>query len=54
MEEEKIKLEVRFTQQQIELLDKLKEEGIFRETYEKIALNVFRNYIKQSFGPGGA
>lgn len=51
METKKIK--VKFTQQQMKLLDKLKEEGKFGKTYEEIIRNIFREYIEQTFGVGG-
>lgn len=57
------KIKVRFTQQQLQLLDSLKNQGKFGERYEDIILNVFREhidyinkfpgYIKQRFGQGG-
>lgn len=42
-------ISVRFTQQQLELLDNLKEEGKFGGNYSKIVVNVLREYIKQTF-----
>jgi hypothetical protein len=55
MEKEGIKkLVVRFTEQQLELLENLKEEGQLGKTYEEIIVNVFRESIKQSYGKGGA
>lgn len=48
------KLVVRFDQQQLQLLDNLRKEGKFGNTYEDIVLNVFHEYIRQTFGKGGA
>ena len=63
MENKTTKVTVRFTQQQIQLLDSLKKEGKFGEAYSDIVLNVLREYIKytsmfpeyleQKFGRGG-
>lgn len=47
------KVKVTFTQQQMELLDKLKQEGAYGEEYQDIILAVFREYIEQEFGKGG-
>lgn len=54
MKNEMTKLKVKFTQQQLELLNKLKKEGLFGKNYEEIIANVFRAYIKQTFGERGA
>ena len=48
------KVVVRFNQQQLELLDRLKRDGKFGSSYEDIVVNVFREYIRQKFGKGGA
>ncbi len=48
------KLVVKFNQQQLQLLDNLKKEGKFGNNYEDIVINIFREYIKQTFGKGGA
>tara|TARA_B100000315_G_C14433719_1_gene521380 strand:+ start:240 stop:404 length:165 start_codon:yes stop_codon:yes gene_type:complete len=48
------KLVVRFNQQQLRLLDNLKKEGEFGETYTEIIVNVFREYIKQPQDKRGA
>ena len=53
MANKKIKVKVEFTQQQIELLDKLKREGKFGESYGEICAAVFKEYVKQTFGAGG-
>ncbi len=48
------KVTVKFTQQQIELLDKLAQEGTYGKTYPDIVVAVFRQYITQTFGKRGA
>ena len=48
------KLVVKFNQQQLQLPDNLKKEAKFGNTYEDIVVNVFREYIRQTFGKGGA
>ena len=40
---------IRFTKQQLELLDNLKEEGKFGGNYSEIVVNVLREYIKHTF-----
>lgn len=47
------KVEVKFTEQQMMLVDKLKQEGTFGKTYEEIIPAVFREYVNQTFGVGG-
>ena len=47
-------IKVKFTQQQIELLDKLAQEGTYGKTYPDIVVAVFREYITQTFGKRGA
>jgi len=42
------KVIVRFNQQQLQLLDILKNSGKFGSTYEEIVRSVFRLYIKQT------
>lgn len=54
MQNKTTKVVVKFNQQQLQLLDALKKEGKFGNTYEDIVVNVFREYIRQSFGKGGA
>jgi hypothetical protein len=54
METKKIEVVVKFNQQQLELLDALKKEGKYGNTYEEIVVNVFRDYIRQNFGKRGA
>jgi hypothetical protein len=49
----KVKITVRFTQQQMVLLDNLKREGKFGKNYEEIIPSIFREYVKQTFGLGG-
>jgi len=39
-----------FTQQQLELLDRLKAEQRWGKTREEIVLAVFRDYVKQELG----
>ena len=53
MANKKVKIKVRFTQQQMVLLDNLKREGKFGKVYEEIIPNIFREYVKQTFGVGG-
>ena len=48
------KLVVKFNQQQLQLLDNLRKEGKFGESYADIVTNVLREYIRQTFGKGGA
>lgn len=52
MESKTTKVVVRFTQQQLQLLEKLKIEGKFGETYAKIVINVFREYARQESNKG--
>ena len=47
------KITVKFTQQQMELLDRLKQEGKFGEDYPEIVVALFHEYIRQTFGKGG-
>jgi len=54
MANKKVKIKVRFTQQQMVLLDNLKREGKFGQSYEEIIPTVFRKYVKQAFGEGGS
>ena len=49
-----VKVAVRFTQQQIELFDKLKQEGKFGGNYPDIVVNLFHEYMRETFGKGGA
>ncbi len=51
--DKKVKIKVRFTHQQIVVLDNLKREGKFGKSYEKIIPAVFREYVKNTFGEGG-
>jgi len=53
MTNKKAKIKVRFTHQQMVLLDNLKREGKFGQSYEEIIPAVFREYVKQTFGVGG-
>ena len=53
-QEKTFKIKVKFTQQQLELLEKLRREGTFGNTYEEIVVNIFRDYIKQESPKGGA
>lgn len=46
-------LEVPFTEQQLILLDRLRDEGRFGGSMEEICLNVFREYAEQLFGGDG-
>ena len=53
MEKPAHKVKVTFTQQQVELLDKLKREGTYGEDYPDIILAVFHEFLEQEFGKGG-
>ncbi len=53
MAEQKTKVTITFTQQQMELLDKLRQEGTFGTSYPEIVAKVFREAIRQQFGEGG-
>ena len=53
MANKKVKVKVKFTQQQMELLDKLKQEGKFGESHGEICAAVFKEYVTQTFGVGG-
>lgn len=53
MAERSHKVKVTFTQQQMELLDKLKQEGAYGEDYRDIIVAVFQEYLEQEFGKGG-
>ena len=53
MVNKKVKVKVRFTHQQIVVLDNLKQEGKFGKSYEEIIPAVFREYVKHTFGVGG-
>ena len=48
-----VKVKVRFTHQQMVLLERLKAEGRFGDNYEEVIPAVFREYVKQTFGVGG-
>ena len=50
METTSRKIVVKFTQQQLELLERLRKEKKFGEKYPDIVLNVFREYAKQELG----
>lgn len=39
---------VKFNEQQIKLLDNLKQSGKFGNSYEEVIRSVFREYIKQT------
>ena len=49
----KKKVQVKFTEQQMMLLEKLKDEGTLGKTYEEIIPKVFHEYVNQTFGVGG-
>ncbi|MBE3142775.1 MAG: hypothetical protein IMZ61_02485 [Planctomycetes bacterium] len=53
MKDKKTRVVVRFTQQQIELLDKLKQEGRFGGSHAEIVVNLFRESIEDTYGKGG-
>jgi hypothetical protein len=44
------KIVVSFTQQQWQLIDRLKAEGRWGTTREEIVHNLFRDYVKQELG----
>jgi hypothetical protein len=48
------KLVIKFNQQQLQLLDNLMKEGKYGNSYEDIVVNIFRDYLRQTFGKGGA
>lgn len=48
-----VRVTVTFTEQQMMLLEKLKEQGDMGESYEEILPRVFREYMAQTFGVGG-
>jgi hypothetical protein len=54
MTDQMVEITVEFTEQQLEVLDKIKDENIFGDSYEEIALNMFRSFIMQNFGEKGA
>ena len=54
MEKAKIEVTVKFNCQQLQLLDSLKKERKYGDTYEQIIINIFREYIRQTFGKRGA
>jgi hypothetical protein len=45
-----VQISVGFTQQQWELIDRLKAEGRWGDTREEIILNIFRDFVKQELG----
>jgi hypothetical protein len=53
-EQPKTTVKVRFTQQQLELLERLRREGKFGNTYEEVVVSVFRNFVLQEADKGGA
>ena len=53
MANKKVKVKVNFTQQQLELLEKLKQEGKFGDNYGDICAAIFKEYVMQTFGRGG-
>ena len=53
MANKKVKIKVKFTHQQLAVLDELKREGKFGQSYEKIIPAVFREYVRHTFGIGG-
>ena len=48
MKSKTIKLDIKFDQQQLQLLDNLKKESKFGKTYAEIVVNVLRKYIRQT------
>lgn len=54
MTDKMVEINVGFTEQQLEVLDKIRKEKVLGESYEEVALNMFKNYIKQNFGEKGA
>jgi len=48
------KLVIKFSQQQLQLLDNIKKEEKYGNSYEDIVVNIFREYVRQTFGKGGA
>ena len=48
MNDERHEVVVRFNQQQLQLLDILKNSGKFGSTYEELVRSVFRLYVEQT------
>ena len=53
MADQTTKVTVTFTQQQMELLERLKNEGTFGSDYPEVIKTIFRESIRQKFGKGG-
>ena len=49
----KVKVEARFTQQQLQVLNTLKGMEEFGADYEHIITNIFRKYLKEKKMKGG-
>ena len=54
MNGKKHKLVVKFNQQQLQVLDIVKKEQRLGDTYPQIVVGLFREYIRGTFGKGGA
>jgi metal-responsive CopG/Arc/MetJ family transcriptional regulator len=48
--DDRVKISISFTQQQWQLIDRLKAEGRWGSTREEIVSNIFRDYVKQELG----
>ena len=53
MADEDVELTVTFTRQQMEALDKLKEEGAFGADHSEVVAALFREFIRQEYGSEG-
>jgi len=52
MDSEPDVISVRLTQQQLELLERLRQEGDFGAEYPEVILTCFRKYVEQFLGKG--
>jgi len=52
MDETPDKVTIRLTQQQIEILDRLKHQGELGDEYPEILMGAFRRYADHSLGKG--
>lgn len=47
------RIKVTFTSQQLQVLEKLREEGTFGANYPDIIMMLFRRYVRQTIGRRG-
>jgi hypothetical protein len=52
MDETADKVTIRLTQQQIEVLERLRQQGGMGDDYPEIMLNAFRRYTEHALGKG--